>query len=101
MAAVIPAVIGAASSIGGAVASGGGLAAGIGAGLLASKVMGGGKISTPEPPPLPQPPKPEEAENRAAEIARRKRASMSQSVYTSPLGVSGQATVARKTLLGQ
>ena len=51
--------------------------------------------------PLPQAPKPEDSQNKAMEIARKKRAAMSQSVYTNPLGTSGQAQVAQKSLLGQ
>lgn len=39
-------------------------------------------------------------DNAAAAIDKRKRA-MSQTVFTSPLGISDQASVSRKTLLGQ
>ena len=35
------------------------------------------------------------------EIGKRKRAAVTQSIYTSPLGIAGEAQVARKTLLGQ
>lgn len=37
----------------------------------------------------------------AAESIRKRVGSMSQTIYTSPLGIGGQASVARKTLLGQ
>jgi uncharacterized membrane protein (DUF106 family) len=40
--------------------------------------------------------------NAQESLMNRKRAmSRSQTIYTSPLGISGQATTARKTLLGQ
>lgn len=51
--------------------------------------------------PLPQAPKPEDSQDKAMDIARKKRAAMSQSVYTNPLGTAGEANIARKTLLGQ
>jgi hypothetical protein len=39
---------------------------------------------------------------QAAVIEKRRRvAAGSRTVYTNPLGISGQASVARKTLLGQ
>lgn len=53
------------------------------------------------PTPLPQAPSADAAQDKAGEIIKRRRASATQSVYTSPLGVGGQANVARKTLLGQ
>ena len=76
---------------------------GIGAGIVASKILGGDKQKMPDLPPLPQPPNPEEAADKAAENIRRKRAAVaasSKSIYSSPLGTQGEATVARKTLLG-
>jgi|SRR3990167_5287926 len=60
--------------------------------------------ATPAPLPTPQGPKPEDSVAKAEEMARRRKAALSaggQTIYTSPLGVSGEAQVARKKLLGQ
>lgn len=68
-----------------------------------NKVFGGGDKS-PEPPkpqPLPQAPTVEASADKAEEVKRKKLSTASKSVYTSPLGVSGQAQVINKTLLGQ
>ena len=79
--------------------------AGIGAGLGAFGVSkmgekkGGG--APPPAPSLPSAPSPEAGEEKAGEAARRRRAAMTQTTYTSPLGTAGQANIARKTLLGQ
>lgn len=75
----------------------GGAAGGFGASKLMSK--GVGQASSPSP--LPQPPSITDASGKAEAIVRAKRASMSQTVYTSPLGVGGTAEVTKKTLLGQ
>ena len=75
----------------------GGIAAGIGA----SRMMSQGSRQAPSPIPLPQPPSAEAAAGKAEEAIRKKRAAMTQSIYTSPLGVAGEAQIARKTLLGQ
>jgi len=75
-----------------------------GAGFAASKsgIFGGGpKQPISAPMPLPQAPRPEAAAEKAAEIGRKKKAVATTSIYTSPLGVAGEANVARKTLLGQ
>ncbi len=53
------------------------------------------------PQPLPQPPSADAAAKKGAETVRRRMASMTRSIYTSPLGIAGEAQVARKTLLGQ
>lgn len=53
------------------------------------------------PMPLPQPPSVDSSSAKADDVVRKKKIAMSQSVYTSPLGVSGNAQIARKTLLGQ
>ncbi len=81
-----------------AIAAGLGTAAGIGISKSVGKGGGGGPAA---PIPLPQPPTPEAAADKAQEIVRRKKVAMSQSIYTSPLGVAGEANIARKTLLGQ
>lgn len=78
------------------------IAAGVGGGMAISKAAGGGdKPSVQAPQPLPAAPKPEDAAVKAEEAKRRKIAQSSKTVYTSPLGVQGEANVVRKTLLGQ
>lgn len=77
---------------------------GAGAGFGASKLIGGSsksasKISSPLP--LPQPPSQAAAADKAGEVIKKKKIAATQSIYTSPLGVAGQADVNRKTLLGQ
>jgi len=62
---------------------------------------GGSKSDVSAPLPLPQAPSVDDAVGKAENISRKRKASQTQSVYTSPLGVSGEANVARKTLLGQ
>ena len=70
------------------------------AGSFASqKLMGGNKTAAPMD--LPKPPSMDDAALKAERIARYKRASQSQTTFTSPLGIGGAAQVARKTLLGQ
>lgn len=88
-------------------------AAAFGTGVLAS-VVGGSAIagatanwsgggSTTNMPDLPQSPTTSGASiNARAEAQRRRQAmSRSESVYTSPLGLAGEASVARNTLLGR
>ena len=53
------------------------------------------------PPPLPQAPSPDDSAVKAQSLANKRRAALTQTVYTSPLGVTGQADVTRKTLTGQ
>jgi len=77
---------------------------GLGAGGAAygvSKAMSGGGSKSFSPMSLPQPPSAEAAAGKAGEVIKKKRATMTQSIYTSPLGVAGEAQVVRKTLLGQ
>ena len=74
--------------------------AGLGAGFGVSKLMSSGSNKISAPTPLPQPPSVENAQAKADEVGRKKRAAATQSVYTSPLGVAGEANIARKTLLG-
>lgn len=63
---------------------------------------GGGSSSAPETPlPIPQAPQATEASDKSAETLKRKRAAMSRTVFTSPLGIGGQAGVVRKVLLGE
>lgn len=66
---------------------------------------GGGSsnsVSQPQAPlPLPKPPDTAAVADQANKTIQRKKAAVSQSIYTSPLGISGQADVARKTLTGQ
>lgn len=73
-------------------------------GFIAQMFGGGKKESAPAPAPLPVPPTPESSADEADKNMRKKKATMaagSKSVYSSPLGASGSADVARKTLLGQ
>jgi hypothetical protein len=53
--------------------------------------------------PMPEAPKPEAAATQAAEAARSKKRAIqrSRTIYTSPLGIGGEAEVARKFLLGR
>lgn len=61
----------------------------------------GGAAPEPNPLPLPQAPKPEATAEKAQETMKKKRVAQTRSVYTSPLGVGGEADIARKTLTGQ
>ena len=76
------------------------IALGVGGGFAASKMMGGGKSSVQAPLPMPQAPSVTDAAAKAENVVNKKRASATQSIYTSPLGVSGEAKIT-KTLLGQ
>jgi hypothetical protein len=63
-----------------------------------SFMFGGNKSpEAPKPQPLPEPPKVEEASDKA----KKKRTTPTQTVYSSPMGLSGQAQVMQKSLLGQ
>ena len=64
-------------------------------------MFGGGQQAASSPLPLPQAPSVTDASAKAEDVARKKRSAMSQSIYTSPLGVSGEANIVKKTLLGQ
>lgn len=73
---------------------------GVGAGFGASKLMApSAKVSSPIA--LPQPPSQADAGAKAADIVRRKKADVTQTVFTSPLGAPAEAAVAKKVLLGQ
>lgn len=85
----------------------GGLASGflgLGGGAGVKGIMKAIMPKTPgsnSPLPLPQPPDANVSAEQGAANAKRKKGSASQSIYTSPLGVGGEAQIARKTLLGQ
>lgn len=70
-----------------------------------ASLFGGGKKeeAPPPPPPMPTPPTPEAAVDNAEDKKRKKvqAVNRSKSVYTSPLGIGGEAQIAQKTLLGQ
>ena len=73
-------------------------------GFVAKMFGGGKKDDAPKPQPLPQPPTPEASGDKAAENMKKKKAVMaagSKSIYSSPLGAAGTASVVSKTLLGQ
>lgn len=53
------------------------------------------------PLPMPQAPDVSAVQDQANKNIQRKKASASKTVYTSPLGLSGEAQVINKTLLGQ
>lgn len=119
---IVSSIIGGLAAIGGAVigstaaaAAGTAITAGVGAtaiagagvgiasgikGLASSggKNQGGGGLT---PLGLPAPVDTSTLGTQAQTTANRKRASMTQSIYTSPLGIAGQANIAQKTLLGQ
>ena len=75
---------------------GGGAA--IGSSMISSKAAS--KMGS-SPMPLPQAPGIEASQAKASDVIKKKRATASQSIYTSPLGVAGEANIVRKTLLGQ
>jgi hypothetical protein len=92
-------------STAGVIATGASIATGVvGVTKLASGSKGSkGGAGDNSPLPLPQTPTVDAASTKAADVVSKKRAGMaaSDSVYTSPLGIAGQAQVARKTLTGQ
>lgn len=65
--------------------------------------MGGGSKSkkAPAPTAMPAAPKVDNAASEAEQAARNKRRKQTRTIYTSPLGIGGEANIARKTLLGQ
>lgn len=70
---------------------------------IKNAISGDGKNSgeAPKPQPLPEAPKQASAAEDAQNQVRKKRAAQTQTVYTDPLGVGGQADIVRKTLTGQ
>lgn len=71
-----------------------------GAGMGFSKMMARG-ASQAAPSPLPQPPAIGDSVAKADDVVRKKKSAMSQSIYSSPLGLAGEANIARKVLTGQ
>lgn len=69
--------------------------------VAASKAMAPKIPAAPTPAPLPQAPSPEDAASKATTTVAKRKSAMSQTVYSNPLGIAGQADVSRKTLLGQ
>lgn len=69
----------------------------------ASLLFTGGKdkAEPPAAPKPPSPPNPQKGQEAASKAARARKATQSESIFTSPLGIPGQAQVARKTLTGQ
>lgn len=57
--------------------------------------------AAPSPQALPAPPKADDAAEGAQKQVAKRRAATTQTVFTDPLGVSGQADIVRKTLTGQ
>ena len=80
----------------------GALVLGAGAGWGIHSATKGSK-SGPSPLPMPQAPKAEDATAQAEGAAQDKlrRMKRTRTVFTSPLGIGGEADVARKKLLGQ
>lgn len=77
-------------------------AAGIGTSIYQGVKAADRKPSTPSLPKTPTTEDAEAATKASAEVAeRRRRMARSQTVFTSPLGLAGEASVVRKTLLGQ
>lgn len=65
-------------------------------------MFGGGRRDEPPPPlPMPEAPKVDKVADEAAQKTKRRKAELTKTIYTAPLGLSGQADVSRKTLLGQ
>lgn len=74
---------------------------GIGGAVAAKSIMGSGPKMDSSPAALPQPPSPDGAQAKAEAGAARRKASLTETVFTSPLGIGGEAQLARKTLTGQ
>lgn len=82
----------------------GATATALAAGSIGSSIYSASQASRkPSVPELPQTPTVKDAEINAKEASRQKRiaASRSKSIFTSPLGIGGEAQGARKTLLGE
>ncbi len=59
------------------------------------------KVSTPEPPKLPEPPPPEPKVKKEEKKKIRRGRVGRQTILTSPLGITEQANTLQKTLLGE
>jgi len=66
-----------------------------------ASLLGFGKQDAAAPMALPDAPDEKSARDKANELIRRRKAASSRSIFSSPLGISGSAAVARKTLLGK
>jgi len=75
--------------------------AAVGGGI--AKAVSGGKEKggVTAPLPMPKAPDPAEAAEKAQDNIKRKKSAATQTVYSNPLGVAGEAQVAKKMLLGQ
>lgn len=62
---------------------------------------GGNAPVAPTPQPLPEAPKQEDSAMKAQDSVKKRRAAASQTVFTDPLGIGGQASIVQKTLTGQ
>lgn len=72
------------------------------AGIAAPSIMNNSNQKTmAQPMPLPQPPSVDNTTDKAQEIIRRKRATASQTIFSSPLGDVEKAQINKKILLGQ
>jgi hypothetical protein len=76
----------------------GGAAAG--ASVYSSKQAAKSAKNASGPTPLPQAPSIESSQQTASDAIRKKRTGLTRTNYTSPLGVAGEAGIAKKTLLG-
>ena len=70
-----------------------------GAGVGISNMMSKTAKQATSPIPLPQAPKVEDAAEKANAV--RRKTTSTQTVFTNPLGIAGQADVTKKVLLGQ
>lgn len=74
---------------------------GAGVGVAGSMLMNKSSDSKmPQMPTLPNAPKPEDSVKKAEDATKRKKAALTQTVYSNPLGMSEQAGISRKILLG-
>lgn len=83
-----------------AVLLGLGMLGGAGAAMYSSRQQRkAAEAMKPQPMAMPEAPKVEDAATKAREALRRRK--RTRTIFTSPLGISGEAQIARKTLLGQ
>lgn len=72
-----------------------------GAAVGVSKLMQPKQQALSAPLPLPQAPTADAAAAKADDVVRRKRSDVTQTTFTSPLGIGGQADINKKIVLGQ